>query len=100
MKKPVYWNEYQTKTQSRNLDNNNLKIFLLDASFQGVRELFVLAFNNTTVTVPNNLINNTNNTVLKNSHTKYFLPQVGITNYNVLIDGRKFYDQPFNELTK
>ena len=90
LKRPVYWNEYQTKTQSRNLDNNNLKRFPLDASFQGVRKLFVLAFNNTNVTVPNNLINNTNNTVLKNSHTKYFLPRVGITNYNVLIDGRNF----------
>ena len=87
-KRSVYWNEYQI--ESRNFDNNNLKRFPLDASFQGVRKLFVLAFNNTNVTVPNNLINNTNNTVLKNSHTKYFLPRVGITNYNVLIDGRNF----------
>ena len=71
-----------------------------DASFQGVRRLFVLAFNNTTVTVPNNPINNTNNRVLRNSHTKYFLPRVNITNYNVLIDGRNFYDQPINDSIK
>ena len=62
--------------------------------------MFALAFNNTTVTVPNNPINNTNNRVLRNSHTKYFLPRVNITNYNVLIDGRNFYDQPINDLVK
>ena len=62
--------------------------------------MFVLAFNNTTVNVPNNPINNTNNRVLRNSHTKYFLPRVNITNYNVLIDGRNFYDQPINDLVK
>ena len=100
LKRPVYWNEYQTKIETRDLDNNNLTRFPLDASFQGVRRLFVLAFNNTTVNVPNNPINNTNNRVLRNSHTKYFLPRVNITNYNVLIDGRNFYDQPINDLVK
>ena len=63
-KRPVYWNEYQTKIESRNLDNNNLTRFLLDASFQGVRKLFVLAFNNTTVNVANDSINNNNKRVL------------------------------------
>ena len=38
--------------------------------------------------------------MLRNSHTKYFLPRVNITNYNVLIDRRNFYDQPFNDLVK
>ena len=99
-KRPVYWNQYQTKIETRDLDNNNFTRFPLDASFQGVRRLFVLAFNNTTVNVPNNPINNTNNRVLRNSHTKYFLPRVNITNYNVLIDGRNFYDQPINDLVK
>ena len=42
--RPVYWNEYQTKIESRNLDNNNLTGFPLDTSLQGVRILFVLAF--------------------------------------------------------
>ena len=62
--------------------------------------MFVLAFNNTTVTVPNNPINNTNNRVLRNSHTKYFLSRVNITNYNVLIDRRNFYDQSTNDSLK
>ena len=93
-KRPVYWNEYQTKIQKRDLDNNNLTRFPLDTSFQGVRRLFVLAFNNTTVDVPNNTTNNTNNRVERNSYTKYFLPRVNI------IDRRNFYDQPINDQVK
>ena len=44
----------------------------------------------TTVNVRNNPINNTNSRVLRNSHTKYFLPRVNITNYNVLIGDGTF----------
>ena len=62
-KRSAYWNEYQAKIESRDLDNNNLTRFPLDTSFQGDRRLFVLAFHNTTVTVPNNPISNTNNRV-------------------------------------
>ena len=31
---------------------------------------------------------------------KYFLPRGEIENYNVLIDGRNFQDQPINDLIK
>ena len=41
-KRPVYWNEYQTKIESINFTR-----FPLHASFQRVRRLFVLAFGNT-----------------------------------------------------
>ena len=94
--RPVYWNEYQTKIETRNLDNSNLTRFPLDASFQGVGRLFVVAFNNTTVNVPNNVVNSTKDRVLRNSHTKY----LNITSYNILIDGRNFYYQPINDLVK
>ena len=30
----------------------------------------------------------------------YFLPRLEINSYNVLIDGRNFYDQPINESIK
>ena len=80
-KRPVYWNEYQTKKETRNLYNKNLTRFPLDASFQRVRRLFVLAFDNT---------DNDAKNVERNSHTKYFLPRVDITNCNVLNDGRNF----------
>ena len=87
----VYWNEHQTKKETRNLDNNNFTRFPLDASFQGFRRLFVLSFDNT---------NNGAKNVERKSHRKYFLPRVNIINYNVLIDGRNFYDQPVNSLVK
>ena len=50
--------------------------------------LFVLAFDNT---------ENGANQVERNSHLKYFLPRIKITKYNVLIDGRNFYDQPISD---
>ena len=83
-KRTVYYNEHQTKIKSRNLDNSNLTRFCFGASFQGVRRFLVLAFDNT---------DNGAKKVQRNSHTKYFLPRVNIANYNVLIDGRNFYDQ-------
>ena len=73
---------------------------MLDASFQGVKRLFVRVFNSTTVNVANDANNNTNNRVVRNSHRKYFLPRVNITNYNVLIYGRNFYDHPINDQIK
>ena len=34
---------------------------------------------------------------MRDSYRKYFLPRVDITDYNVLIDGRNFYDQPIKD---
>ena len=76
---------------TREVANNNPLKILLDASFQGVKRLFVSVFNNTVVNDDNNPINNTNNRVERDSHRKYFLPRVNATNNNVLIDGRNFY---------
>ena len=90
-KRSVYWNEYKSKIETKTADNNNVTRFLLDASFQGVNRLFVLAFDNT---------ENGNKKVERDSHRKYFLPRVYITNYNVLIESRNFYDQPINDQIK
>ena len=51
-------------------------------SFQGVKRLFVLAFNNNTVNDNDKPINNTNNRVVRDSYKKDFIPIVNITNYN------------------
>ena len=99
-KRSIYWNEYKSKIETKTAHDNNVTRFPLDASFQGVNRLFVLAFNNTTEDVAGNPINNTANRVQRYSHRKYFLPRVNITNCNVLIDGRNFYDQPINDQTK
>ena len=100
-KRSVYWNEYKSKIETKTADNNNVTRFPLDASFQGVNRLFVLAFNNTTENVAGNPVNNTANRVQRDSHGKYFLPRVNITNYIVLIDARNFYDQSiFDQIKK
>ena len=61
----------------------------LDASYQGVKRFFVLAYDNT----------EDNNQVSVDSK-KCFLPRVKIEDYNIENDGRNFYDQPINDLIK
>ena len=41
-----------------------------------------------------------NNLATENSYNKYFLSRLKIENYNIEIDGRNFYDQPFNDSIK
>ena len=91
LSRSVYWSECKTKIEAKEADANNLKRFSLDASFQGVNRRFVLAFEST---------NNGANKVERDSHRKYFLPRVNITNYNVLFDDRSFYDQSNNDQIK
>ena len=49
--RPVYCNEYQTKIESKNSNNDNLTRFPLDASFQGVRRLLFLLLITLRVTI-------------------------------------------------
>ena len=63
-----------------------------NVSFQGVRRLFALAY-----VIAAGAANN--EVGIKNNR-KYFLPRGEIENYNVLIDGRNFYDQPIKDLIK
>ena len=93
-KRPIYWNEYKV-TPNKTVEpvtDNDVKYIreLLDSSCQGVKRLFVLAYNNTAG----------NDQVSVHSYKKYFLPKVKIDNYNIEIDGRNFYDQPINESIK
>ena len=62
--------------------------------------MFVLVFIKTQATIPNNPINNTANRDDRNNHTKHFRPRINITNYNVLIDGKNFYNQTINDVIK
>ena len=57
---------------------------MLDSSYQGVKRLFVLAFDNTVND------NGHNNHVSIDSFKQYFLPRVKIENYNIEIDGKNF----------
>ena len=90
-KRSVYWNSYETRPAKVIEQGKNL-YELLNASFQGVRRLFVLAY-----VVAAGAAND--EAGIKDNK-KYFLPRGEIKNYNVLIDGRNFYDQPINDLIK
>ena len=81
----IYWNRY--KVIFRNYNNEYIRE-RIDASFQGVNKLFVLPYASV------------NNITDENSYRRYFLPRINITNYNIEIDGRKFYDQPINDSIK
>ena len=80
----IYWNEYKTKEQTENADANVFKYINLDPSFQGVNRLFVMAYNNT----------ENDNRATRNDQQKYYLPRIDLKKYNVIIDGRNFYDNP------
>ena len=93
-KKSIYWNKYKV------IDNilveivaNNEEEYirvLLHSSYQGVKRLFVLAYNNSAG----------DNQVSIDSFKKYFLSRFKIENYNIEIQGRNFYDQPINDAIK
>ena len=80
-KRSIYWNKYKViENKIVEIAANNEEKYireLLDSSYQGVKRLFVLAYDNT----------EGNNQVSINSSKKYFLPRAKIENYNIEIDG-------------
>ena len=78
-KRCAYWNRYETKSAKVIEKGQNL-YELLNALFQGVRRLFVLAY---PIAAGRN-----DEAGIKNK--KYFLPRGEIKNCNLLIDGRNF----------
>ena len=76
-KRVINWNKYLSKPESfrRNADLN----YLVEPSLQGINRLFVLAFEGDTQ---------------RTSHSGYYLPNVEIKDYNIMINGENFFDQP------
>ena len=76
-KRTINWNKYELKltvqAQNQYLDS------VINPSFQGVNRLFVLSFQNNGS---------------RTSYTIYNLPLVEVNCYNVVIDGRNFFEQP------
>ena len=85
-KRSVYWNSYETKPAKVIEQGKNI-YELLNASFQGVKRLFVPAY---FIAAPAEAGGNTDDRAGIKSNKKYFLPRAEIKNYNVLIDGRNF----------
>ena len=62
----------------KTIPQNRYLNYLTDPSFQGVNRLFVLPFENE---------------IDREVLTRYYLPTEEIKDYNVMIDGRKIFDQ-------
>ena len=77
-KRAIKWNKYRSEMTNQT-QNNNLN-YLLDLSFTKVNRLFVLSFENDRTSFP-----------------KYYVPDVQIKDFNVLIDGKSFYDTPIKK---
>ena len=79
-KRTIKWNKYRSQMTVQP-QNNNLN-YLIDPTFTNVNRLFVLSFSRN---------NNTDN---RDSFSDYYAPNVEIKDFNVLIDGKSFFDLP------
>ena len=79
-KRTVKWNKYRSQMTIQP-QNNNLN-YLIDPTFTNVNRLFVLSFSRN---------NNTDN---RYSFSDYYVPNVEIKDFNVLIDGKSFFNLP------
>ena len=79
-KRTIKWNKYRSQMTIQP-QNNNLN-YLIDPTFTNVNRLFVLSF-------PRN-----NNTDSRYSYSNYYAPKVKSSDFNVLIDGKSFFDLP------
>ena len=76
-KRTIKWNKYLIKPELL-AQNANLN-HLVEPSFQGINRLFVLAFENDDHRIGNK---------------RYYIPNAEIKDYNSMIDGKNFFDQP------
>ena len=82
-KKVISWNKYSSKPELL-AHNPNLN-HLVEPNFQGVNRLFVLTFENDTQ---------------RTSHSGYYLPNVEIKDYTIMINGENIFDEPIkNKVT-
>ena len=79
-KRVINWNKYLSKPEllRRNPNLNHL----IEPSFQGVNRLFVLAFENDTQRI---------------SAKGYYLPNLEIKDYNIMINRENFFNQPVKD---
>ena len=76
-KRVINWNKYLSKPELL-AQNPNLND-LVEPSFQRVNRLFVLAFEDD---------------AQRTAHNSYYLPTLEIKDYNIMINGENFFDQP------
>ena len=76
-KRTISWNKYLAKPELL-AQNGNLN-YLIGLRFEGINRLFVLAFDNNDQRI---------------SNKRYYIANVEIKDYNVMIDGKNFFDEP------
>ena len=84
-KRTVKWSKYRSQMTIQT-QNNNLN-YLIDPTFTNVNRLFILSFQR---------IAGENNTtkIYRDSFSHYYVPNARIKYFNVLIDGKSFFDLP------
>ena len=84
-KRTIKWNKYRSQMTVQP-QNNNLN-YLIDPTFTNVNRLFVLPFQR---------IARENNTTkdYRDSFSHYYGPNARIKDFNILIDGKSFFDLP------
>ena len=78
----VYWNEYKTKSENKNTANEYK--YFLESKFVGVNRLFVSVYLNE------------DGDSERFKTLRYYLPKEVFDNYNIVINGKNFYDQPID----
>ena len=83
-KKTIKWNKYRLQMTIQN-NNNNLN-YLVDPTFTNVNRLFVLLLER--------IEENNVKKDYRDSFSHYYVPKAQIKDFNVLIDGKIFFDLP------
>ena len=82
----LYWNEYETKTETKNTTNEYR--YFLESNFVGVNRLFALVYLNR------------RNVVKRFKTRRHYLTKEIIVNLNFIINGKNFFDQAIDSDVK
>ena len=90
-KRTIKWNKNMSQ-MSNQTKNNNLN-YLIDPTITNVNRLLVLSYENN----PND---DTKNEAVRTSFSNCYVPKVEIKDYNVIIDGKPFFEIPVKNREK
>ena len=76
-KRTIAWNKYRSEISNQTI--NNTLNYLIDPTFTNLNRLFFLSYENETD---------------RTSFSKYYVPKVETKDFNVLIDGKPFFEIP------
>ena len=84
-RRTIKWNKYRSQMTTQ--PQNNKLNYLIDPMFTNVNRLFVLSFQR--ITGQNNTTKD-----YRDPFSHYYVPNIRIKDFNVLIDGKSFFDLP------